>query len=754
VCRGAKAWHSAILAVLAAACGHDAGVAAPVREPPPLVPPRAASSLPLVPRPRAIATCAGELAITRATRIAFEGDARAQAMRLARWLGLPPENVAPRGSAHADVELVIEPNPIAVARDPARDLPSAIEEGYTLDVSPRGAIVRGGGPAGVFYGAETLAELAGARPIEGAPATQLPRSVPCVRIADAPRFPYRGMHLDVARHFFGKDVVKRYVDLLAFYKLNVFHWHLTDDQGFRLRAAGLATEPSYADEDVREIVQYARDRFVTVVPEIEMPGHARAILAVRPDLSCTGEKQPVPTTWGIFEDILCAGNPQTIALIDEVLAHVTELFPSRIVHIGGDEVPTTRWESCPKCAARMKREGLSPARLEGAFLRDVGALLAKRGRRAAVWDEAVTTGLPDDAIVFAWRNEDASRAAIAAGHDVVTAPRQWAYFDRRQSRSSPEPGPYPVVSWSQILARDAEPQVPVDFTTPHARALGVEGAMWTEYVVTPEDLDMRLLPRLAALAETQWSETREPASFGARFAAQRPMLDAAHVRYFVEPPETPARKVFLVSFTQPLRASPLFPDGVVRYTLDGSDPTAASPSGDVVVTQTADLAASLFLPDGRTSAVARTRLEKQTPSPGRAVAGALNGVGYTYFEGDFHALPDFASLGAPKRTGRLPSLGFDASFRDKGFAVLYEAVLEAPRDDVYTCVASADDGVRLTIDDRLVVDDDGEHAPRDATGEVALAAGWHAVRVAYFQSAGGKAIAVSCRGAGPLMTPK
>ncbi len=735
-----KGWHIAALAVFAGACGHDAGVAAPRPERPPAV--RAVDSLAILPRARAVATCAGALAIGAETRIAFAGDARAIAERLARWLGVGPANVAPRGTAHADIELVLQPNAMLAPRDPARDLPSAIEERYLLDVSPRGAVVRASGAAGLFYGAETLAAIARARAIDGAPPAPLPRAVPCVHVEDGPRVAMRGMHLDVARHFFDKRVVERYVDLLAFHKMNAFHWHLTDDQGFRLRVAGLATEPAYSDEDVREVVQYARDRFVTVIPEIEMPGHARAILAARPDLSCTGEKQPVPTTWGVFDDVLCAGNPATFALVDEVLARVTSLFPSRIVHIGGDEVPTTRWEACPKCGARMKREGLGSSQLEGAFLRDVGGLLAKYGRRAAVWDDALESGMPDDAIVFAWRSEARAAAAARAGHDVVAVPQQWLYFDRRQSRSSPEPGPYAVVPWSRVYA----------YVPGAERALGAEGALWTEWVATPEDVDMRLEPRLAALAEALWSESRDVASFASRFVAERPMLDAAHVAYFVEPPDTPARKVSLGSFALPLRASPLFPDGIVRYTLDGSEPTPLSPmsAGDVVLEQSADVAARVFLPNRRMSAVARTRFERQAPSPARAVGKTAEGVEYKYWEADLHALPDFASLGAPKRTGTLPALGLDASFREKGFAVLYEALLEVPRDAVYACTASADDGVRVTIDDRVVVDDDGEHAPRDASGEVALAAGWHAIRVAYFQGAGGRALAVRCDGAGPL----
>jgi hexosaminidase len=723
----------ALAALLAgAACGRPA---APVPVPVPA----------LVPLPRALTRCTGSFPITPATRIAAASPAAVSiGAALARWLGLSSANVG--GASPAAITLVLEAD---ASRDPAVEPPPREEQSYTLDVAPDAAIVRARGAAGLFYGAQDLAQLAGSRPVHPASPPPLPRSVPCVHVDDAPRFPFRGMHLDVARHFFDRSLVERYVDLLAFYKVDVLHWHLTDDQGFRLRIAGLATEPSYTDEDVREIVSFARDRFVTVVPEIEMPGHARAVLAARPDLSCTGARLPVPKTWGVFEDILCAGNPEALALIDAIFAGVTTLFPSRVVHVGGDEVPTTRWEACPKCAARMKREALAPAKLEGAFLRDVGALLARRGRRAAVWDEALDTGLPEDAIVYAWRSEAAGRAAADAGHDVVVIPQQWLYFDRRQSRSSPEPGPYPVVSWSQLLAFDPAG------ATPSPRVLGSEGALWTEYVETPADVEMRLLPRLAALAETQWSPLpHDAAAFASRFAAQRPMLDAAGVRMFVEPPDTPPKKVFVDTLVLPLVGSPLFPDGVVRFTLDGHDPSPASPPshGEVRVTESVDLAARLFLPDGRVSAVARTRLEKQTLSDALAVdpSSLVVGVAYAYYEGDFHALPDFASL-TPARVGRMPAIGFDAGFRAERFAVRYDGLLPIADPGVHRCTASADDGVRVTIDGRLVLEDDGEHAPREVSGEVALAAGLHALRVAYFQGARGKSLTVSCDGAGPLL---
>jgi hexosaminidase len=725
----------AALGIFAAACGHDAPVAVP---PKPIARVPDPDLLSIVPRPRELTRCAGAFVVNPSTRIGYEGDARATADRLAHWLGI---GHVVRGR-DAEIVLSLEGSD---TRDPAQDVATTTDEAYVLDVDTKHAVVRSRGRAGLFYGAETLAKLAGSRPILAAASPKLPFGVPCVHVDDSPRFAFRGMHLDVVRHFFDATTVMRYVDLLAFYKLNVFHFHLTDDQGFRLTLPShpeLATPPAYSEADVRAIVDYARERFVTVIPEIEMPGHARAILASHPELSCAGKPLPLPSTWGIFEDVLCPGNPATLSLVDDVLGDVTTLFPSRIVHIGGDEVPTTRWSACPKCSARMKAENLTAQELEGAFLRDVAGKLARRGRRTAVWDDALESGLPDDAIVLAWRNEDRGAAAAEAGHDVVMTPQQWVYFDRRQSRSSSEPGPYSVVGWDRLYFFDPSSKVK------SARLKGAEGALWTEYVTTPADLETRLLPRLAALGEILWSPSAERFDaihgFTTRFTAERPMLDAAQVRYFVDPPQIAPKKVFLTRYELDLRASWLFYDGVVRYTTDGSDPTPASPrvTGSIMLYDTADVSARLFLPNGRTSDVARGRFEKQALSPPRDLA-VHEYVEYKYYEGDFHALPDFSTL-VPKRAGKMDGFGFDPSFRANGFAVLYDSVYDAPEDGIYTCLASADDGVRVTIDDRLVVDDDGEHAPRDVSGEVALAAGKHALHVAYFQSGGGKALGVRC----------
>jgi hexosaminidase len=809
VCQVGPRWHALALLALAAsaACAGERPSAAPpggrtagepgrARHAEPatdaaasLGPPAASSPPPLglVPAPRTLRRCAGTLVIDGATEIVVDDDpaSRAVGLRLGQWLGIGASlvrTIAPGapGPARAIV-LRLEPS-ASPRRDPSVVVPTdANEEAYSLDISPERALLRAKHPAGLFYGAQTLAQLAGSRLLRGSTSAAAPvaspfaaRPLPCATIDDAPAHRVRAMHLDVARHFFSKELVERYVDVLAFYRFNVFHWHLTDDQGFRLAIRshpeltkvgarriedGKEHAGSYTQEDAREVVAYAKERFVTVVPEIEMPGHTRALLASHPELSCTGKKQPVPSTWGVFDDVLCAGNEGTYALLDDILKETTEVFPSQLVHVGGDEVPKTRWNACPKCRARMARDKLSAEQLQGAFTKRVGVMLASRGRRMLAWDEALDGGLTKDGVVVAWQSAERGRLAAAADHDVIMAPIDTAYFNFWQTRSGTEPGHEGHVPWTRVLAFDPVPRGLAPAQAAHV--LGGEGALWTEHVKTGEDVETLLLPRLAALSEALWRADasavdrglgRFEASFPARFTAQRALLDASGVRYFVEPPVgLSPRRIFLETTTLALASPSLHPDGVVRFTLDGSDPVATSPvfTAPVSLAATTTASARLFLPGGRSSAIARGVLERvalRPPiQPSREPESFREGVLYKYFEGDFRALPDFGKL-APRRTGRLASVALDATFRPERFAVLYDAWLLAPTDGVYRFVMRADDGVWLEIDGVRVVVDDGEHAPRDAEGEIALERGPHTVRVGYFQGRAGKELSMRCEG--------
>ncbi len=398
------------------------------------------------------------------------------------------------------------------------------DEGYSLEVTDRGIDIRAKTPAGLFYACQTLRQLL---PIE-IDSDQVVEGVLWevrgVMIEDVPRFGWRGMHLDVGRHFFDKAFVKHYIDLMARYKLNTFHWHLTEDQGWRveIKKYPLLTEVGawrtdgdgeryggyYTQEDIREVVVYAKSRFVTVVPEIEMPGHSVAALAAYPGLSCTGGPFDVSTTWGVHKDVYCAGNEQTFEFLQDVLAEVMPLFPGAYLHIGGDEVPKDRWEACEKCQGRIKAEGLKDEHeLQSYFIRRIDAFLTQNGKKLIGWDEILEGGLAPGAAVMSWRGEKGGIAAAQMGRDVVMAPYSHLYFDFQQSDEADELGAtwggYPI---PLELVYSYEP-VPAELSDEEAaHILGAQGNVWTEPIATPAQVRYMILPRMLGLSEVVWSQ--------------------------------------------------------------------------------------------------------------------------------------------------------------------------------------------------------------------------------------------------------
>ena len=393
-------------------------------------------------------------------------------------------------------------------------------EGYVLDIDPEGIRITASDPCGAFYGTQTLRQLLPSE-IEGNAAMADLRGwmVPAVRIHDSPRFTWRGMMLDCCRHFMSVDFVKRYIGLLSHYKLNRFHWHLTDDQGWRIEiekypkltdVGSWRTEPGgeryggyYTKSQVRDVVQYALDRHVTVVPEIEMPGHATAALAAYPDLSCTGEPLCVATDWGIFHDVLCAGKETTFEFLQDVLIEVMELFPGEYVHIGGDECPKERWRECADCQRRMVEEALeSEDELQGYFVGRIEAFLRDRGRRLIGWEDIVAGGPPASAMVQSWRSMNGAAEAAKLGHDVIVSPISHAYFDADIATTDLRQ----VYSFEPVPGRLAAGD--------QAHIIGGECNMWTEHA-PQEIVDRKMFPRLLAMSECLWSQpaNRDVADF-------------------------------------------------------------------------------------------------------------------------------------------------------------------------------------------------------------------------------------------------
>lgn len=421
------------------------------------------------------------------------------------------------------------------------------DEAYRITVTTKGVTISGKTPKGVFYGIQSLRKIIGAEGVN---------TLPCAVINDAPRFSYRGTHMDCSRHFFPIEFVKKYIDILALHGINKFHWHLTDDQGWRLeikKYPELITKGSvrtetvighntgiydqtpyggyYTQEQCREVVKYAADRYIQVIPEIDMPGHMQGALCAYPELGCTGGPYPVWTVWGVSEDVLCGGNPKTVEFLHGVLEELCDIFPSDLIHLGGDECPKTRWHACPKCQAKIKELGYdnendnenslerknsktqkrknSPApedQLQSFLLKDAEAFLAERGRTVIGWDEVLAGGLGDNTWVMSWRGQEGGREAAKLHHNVIMTPVSHCYFDYYQTKDwNSEP-----MAFSNNLPIEKvytlEP-VPADLTPEEAQYIqGAQCNLWSEYILSPQHMEYMLLPRLAALTEVQWMD--------------------------------------------------------------------------------------------------------------------------------------------------------------------------------------------------------------------------------------------------------
>ncbi|WSZ84482.1 beta-N-acetylhexosaminidase [Streptomyces sp. NBC_00859] len=498
---------------------------------------------------------------------------------VARWLrqvlgdatGLPLDPGSGDDATGGTIRLRIDPEPASGARSDAGERVLG-PEGYTLSAGSEGVRLRGGSAAGLFWGAQTLRQLLGPDAFRRAPLRPGARwTVPACAIEDSPRFSWRGMMLDVSRHFMPKDGVLRYLDLLAAHKLNVFHFHLTDDQGWRIeikryprltevgawrartkwghRASPLWDEKPhggyYTQDDIREIVAYAAERHITVVPEIDVPGHSQAAIAAYPEL---GNADVIDTaaltvwdTWGVNPNVLAPAE-SSLRFYEGVLEEVLALFPSPFIHLGGDECPKEQWRKSAAAQAKIAELGLGDEdELQSWFIRHFDRWLAERGRRLVGWDEILEGGLAPGATVSSWRGYAGGVAAAEAGHDVVMCPEQQVYLNFREDGDEAEPMP---IGWVRTLedVYRFEPVPPQLSPEAAAHVLGTQANLWTEVTENQSRVDYQLFPRLAAFAEVAWSALPEPAArdfeeFSRRMTAHYARLDALGVQY--RPPGGP-----------------------------------------------------------------------------------------------------------------------------------------------------------------------------------------------------------------------
>lgn len=551
-------------------------------------------------------------------------------------------------------------------------------ESYQLKVAKDGITIIGPTEAGVFYGIQSLRK---SLPV----ALNAEVALPPVEINDAPRFGYRGAHFDISRHFFTIDEVKTYIDMMTLHNMNRLHWHITDDQGWRLeikkypkltevgskrsetvigRNSGEYDGKPYGgfitQEQAKEIVNYAAERYVTVIPEIDLPGHMLAALTAYPELGCTGGPYEVWRIWGVSEDVLCAGNDKVLKFLEDVYSELIEVFPSEYIHVGGDECPKTRWEKCPKCQARIKALGLKSdknhskeERLQSFVINHIEKFLNDHGRRIIGWDEILEGGLAPNATVMSWRGEKGGIEAAKQKHDVIMTPNTYLYFDYYQAKDT-ENEPFGIGGYLPIERVYSYEPMPASLTPEEQKYIkGVQANLWTEYIATFPHAQYMVLPRWAALSEVQWSAPgkKNYADFLSRLPRLINWYEASGYNY--------AKHVFEVQ--QEFIPNPT--DGTVdvtmttidgapiHYTLDGTEPTAASPvySGVLKIKENAIVSAKAIRPNGE-SRVASDKVDFSKSSMKSIVANQP--INEQYMFKGASTLVDGLKGGSSFKTGR------------------------------------------------------------------------------------------------------
>ncbi|WP_426667956.1 family 20 glycosylhydrolase [Mucilaginibacter sp. McL0603] len=638
------------------------------------------------------------------------------------------------------------------------------DQGYRLTITPQQIIVAGKG-AGLFYGIQTLLQLI---PADRTASIKLP----CARIEDYPRFGYRGLMLDVCRHFFSVEFIKKTIDLMAYYKLNNFHWHLTDDQGWRIeikkypRLTEIGSQRAqtvignyhdrtpqqfdntpyggfYTQDQIREVVKYAADRYINVVPEIEMPGHSMAALAAYPELSCDPSKTyKVYETWGVVHDVYCPSD-KTFSFLEDVLTEVMDLFPSKYIHVGGDEVPKDAWKNSAFCQKMIKKLKLKNEEgLQSYFIQRIEKFVNSKGRSIIGWDEILEGGLSPNATVMSWRGENGGIAAAKQSHNVIMTPGSGGlYLDHSQGKVN-EPlsigGYYPL---QKTYSYNPTP----DVLTPEQQkyVIGVQANLWSEYISTDAKAEYMLYPRLLALSEIAWtplanknfkdfSETRLPSRLA--------WLDKNNYDYHVPTAIGTLQDTIIFGSQLSVNLKPSVTGAKIFYTIDSYSPRETDLqyrmpiTYDVPQDQYRDLQTIVITPSGKRSQVTHTIIYNKAPLAPVSYQGSATGLKFQLFQGSF------ANTGQFKDAAVVDS-GVAKSFNplllkknNPAFGVIYTGYIRIDADGLYQFSTRSDDGSVLAIDDQPIVNNDGKHPIAEQGGAIALQKGYHKFTLKYFDS--------------------
>lgn len=661
-------------------------------------------------------------------------------------------------AAHTGLHLPVgkRKGDIVLSLDPDCGLP---DEGYLLEVNPEGVKAVASSASGLFYAMQSFLQLL---PFDKEGASW---SAPCVSIKDYPRFEWRGFHVDPCRHFISAEDVKRHIDVMAAYKLNIMHWHLTDDQGWRIEIKrypeltevgawrrefdGTVYGGYYTQEEIADVVAYAAERFITVVPEIEMPGHSMAAIRAIPELSCTKEHVSTFYTWGSPDIVLCLGDERMFEFLDNVAAEVSALFPGEYYHIGGDECKKVKWEHCPACQQRIKDEGLvaddeftAEEKLQSYAVHRMEKILDRYGKKLVGWDEILEGGLSPSATVMSWRGESGGiKSALAERNVVMTPSKDGMYFDAYQGDPNVEPvtiGNYNTLQ--KVYEYDPVPAV-LKENGKASFVKGVQCNTWAEYIYDVRQREYMMFPRAFALAEIAWTplEKKDFGSFCIRVDDACRRLDQAGVNYHIPLPEQPGGSFGNIAFVDSavLELTSTRPMKIV-YTLDGSEPSADSQvyTAPLTFAEDAVVKTACVTSYGKLSPVRTINVFRQDPLPAAASEDSFKGVKMARADGRFITVSDLKDASwSEVKAERIRDLGglekLDRNMPDtlRFYAAEAQAYFNVPETGVHVFSSDCD---QVWIDDQLVIDNDGQVKRYSrADSSLALEKGLHKIRVIF-----------------------
>lgn len=646
------------------------------------------------------------------------------------------------------------------------------KEAYKINVTSKKITVTGS-EEGLFHAVQSLLQL-----LPNQPKNQEIK-LPCVTIEDEPRYTYRGLHLDVCRHFFTVDVIKDFIAQMSYYKLNNFHWHLTDDQGWRIeikkypkltevgskRAQTLVGNKFerfpyffdgnpyggfYTQEEIKDVVKFAEEHYVNIIPEIEMPGHATAAVTAYPNLSCFPDRQyKVVEYWGVFEDIFCAGKEETFTFLEDVLTEVMALFPSKYIHIGGDECPKARWKECPNCQKKIKELGIKDEHeLQTYLTTRIEKFLNANGRQILGWDEMLEGGLAPNAAVMSWRGESGGISAAKQKHFVIMNPEQFLYLDYNQGYSPQEPLTVGrLVTVEKIYNYNP---TPVDSLTIDEQKyiLGVQSNLWSEYLTSPAKLNYQIYPRVFALAEIAWtkSQNKNYNSFVLNRMPHHLEKLESQKRLYKVPVPFGAEETALITSKYVLDLKPTIKNGQIFYTIDGYNPdeTAALyekpvtiniPKGEYRTIKTVQIS-----PGGRKSSINKIIVKNPDLKAALAIKPTKQGLKFDYYTGKLFQQVQDLEIAKPINSGIFEGKISSEKWKTKlerYIGLKFNGYIYIPETGNYTLSTLSDDGSKLFIDDELIVDNDGIHWLNESYGAVKLEKGFHKINISYFDQIGG-----------------